>query len=421
MKPKLIERRAYLFLQGPPGPFFARLGAVLQGHGFPVYRINFNGGDRADWREGATDYRGGAGEWPRFFDRFVVENKVTDLILFGDCRPLHEAAHGMATLRKLRIHVFEEGYIRPDWVTMEVDGVNGHSTLSKDPQWYLERARKLPPLPNLPSIPAKEGRRWREAAAYYARSILQGWRFPHYATHRPDMWIAEAAGWGLRLINEKRAQRRTEAVLEEIVDIDHFLLPLQLSSDHQIRVHSPFLNMKVAADYVIASFARSAPEHLHLVVKQHPLDNGLVNWRRFVARCARQHNVSDRVHFAEGGNIAKMVSRARGIVTVNSTTGTLALSAGVPVKVLGNAIYDIEGITDQALLDDFWLEPHGPDAKIYDAFCRTLLDRCLIRGGFASEEGLRLLIDAAFRKLTSNEEASLVSSSSVRLTEKTAR
>jgi len=57
MKPKPIQRRAYLFLQGPPGPFFLRLGAALREHGFPVHRINFNGGDRADWREGAVASR----------------------------------------------------------------------------------------------------------------------------------------------------------------------------------------------------------------------------------------------------------------------------------------------------------------------------------------------------------------------------
>lgn len=409
MKQKPIQRRAYLFLQGPPGPFFYRLGLTLRQHGFPVHRINLNGGDRADWRDGAVNYSGRAQDWPHYFDRFVVRHGITDLILFGDCRPLHEAAHGMATLRKLRIHVFEEGYIRPDWVTMELDGVNGHSTLSKDPQWYLERAKKLPPLPDLPPIPAREGRRWREAAGYYAKSIVQSWRFPNYESHRPDFWAAEAIGWGLRLLGEKRTARRTATTLEKIESLPHFLLPLQLSSDHQIRVHSPFRNMKVAADYVIDSFARAAPGGFHLVVKQHPLDNGLVNWRRFVAKVARRHGIADRVHFVAGGNIGDMVQQARGVVTVNSTTGTLALSAGVPVKVLGRAIYDIEGVTDQRLLDDFWTRQDAPDPEIYDAFCRTLLDRCLIRGGFASEEGLRLLIDAAFRRLTADDQASLVS------------
>ena len=41
----------------------------------------------------------------------------------------------------------EEGYVRPDWVTFEAGGVNGHSTLPRDPQWYLETAASLPPVP----------------------------------------------------------------------------------------------------------------------------------------------------------------------------------------------------------------------------------------------------------------------------------
>jgi capsular polysaccharide export protein len=29
------------------------------------------------------------------------------------------------------VHVFEEGYLRPYWVTYESDGSNGHSQLTK--------------------------------------------------------------------------------------------------------------------------------------------------------------------------------------------------------------------------------------------------------------------------------------------------
>jgi capsular polysaccharide export protein len=408
MKPKPIERRAYLFLQGPPGPFFKRLGDTLKERGFPVHRINFNGGDRADWHEDAIDYRGRAKDWPHYFDNFVVTHHITDVILFGDCRPLHEAAHGMAVLRKLRIHVFEEGYIRPDWVTMELDGVNGRSTLSRDPKWYVSQAKALLVTPDLPPIPAIPGLRSRQAFRYYFNLTKGGLRFPFYRSHRPNTAVWEGLGWCNRFLGMPRAEKRTGKTLAKIATVDHFLLPLQLSSDHQIRVHSPFTNMKVATEYVVASFARSAPKDVHLVIKLHPLDNGLAHWRRTVSRLEQLYDIKGRLHFLEGGDIAQIVQGARGVVTVNSTTGTLALGAGVPVKVLGRAIYDIEGITDQSILDDFWQGPSKPDPKIYDAFCRTLIDRCLIRGGFASPEGLQLLVDEAFRRLTTNSEASLV-------------
>ena len=90
------DERAFLFLQGPPGPLFHRLGAAIAAHGIPVHRINLSGGDRYDWPDGAIDFRGRFSEWPVFFDNFLREHRITDLLLFGDCRPYHVSAYGMA-------------------------------------------------------------------------------------------------------------------------------------------------------------------------------------------------------------------------------------------------------------------------------------------------------------------------------------
>ncbi|MET0269479.1 MAG: capsular biosynthesis protein [Sphingomonas sp.] len=408
MKHEPAIRRTFLFLQGPPGPFFALLGARLEADGHHVRRINFNGGDRATWPGEATDYRGTAAEWPQFFDAFVVAERVTDLVLFGDCRPLHRAAHGMATLRELRIHVFEEGYLRPDWVTLEVDGVNGNSTLSRDPRWYLAEARELPPLPHFPPVPSSFERRAREALAYYTQTVVQSWRFPHYRTHRPQFWGAELQGWARRLAARRKARTRAAATLAALGDTPYFAFPLQLNSDHQIRTHSPFGSMKVAADYVIDSFARSAPADVTLLVKEHPLDNGLINWRRLIGKAAAARGIADRVVLLEDGDIAQIVAGARGVVTINSTTGTLALSANVPTAVLGQAVYHIAGITHQGPLDSFWKAPRPPRADLYDAFCRVLFNRCLIHGGFLSDEGLELLVSGAVERLTRDRTAEIL-------------
>ncbi|HYZ41118.1 MAG TPA: capsular biosynthesis protein, partial [Stellaceae bacterium] len=125
--------------------FFERLGRALAERGHAVHRVNFNGGDRAFWRlPGAVDFRGRPQEWPEFLDELIVGKAISDVILFGDCRPLHRAAIRIAEERLLRIHVVEEGYLRPDWITFEEGGVNGHSSLPRDPDWYRERARSLP-------------------------------------------------------------------------------------------------------------------------------------------------------------------------------------------------------------------------------------------------------------------------------------
>ena len=57
-------QRQFLFLQGPPGPFFRQLADALHARGAGTHRINLSGGDRYDWPDGATDYRGTLSAWP---------------------------------------------------------------------------------------------------------------------------------------------------------------------------------------------------------------------------------------------------------------------------------------------------------------------------------------------------------------------
>jgi capsular polysaccharide export protein len=93
------------------------------------------------------------------------------------------------------------------------------------------------------------------------------------------------------------------------------------------------------------------------------------------------------------------VRSARGLVTVNSTTGTLSLRHGVPTIVLGDAVYDIPRITHQGALDGFWAAPMAPDADVYDAFRRVLIDRCLVHGGYFSDQGLGMLVAGSVARL----------------------
>src|SRR5437762_4497022 len=112
--------RSFLFLQGMATRFFERLGQTLIERGCAVYRVNFNGGDRAFWRlPGAVDFRGRPEEWPGFLDRLIVDRAISEISLFGDCRPLHRASMRVAETRALRIHVVEGGYLRPGGITFD--------------------------------------------------------------------------------------------------------------------------------------------------------------------------------------------------------------------------------------------------------------------------------------------------------------
>lgn len=400
-------RREFLFLQGPPGPFFRDLAAALQDRGAGIHRINLSGGDIYDWPVGGISYRGRMDNWPRFFDRFLRANRITDLVLFGDCRPMHERALRLAQLRFVHIHVFEEGYIRPDWMTLERDGVNGHSPMERDPDLIMAAAKCLPPVPRLPPISADFRRRARDSYWHYHHVVTGKLKFPFYKSHRHGSITLDGIGWALKFLRAPRRRRQAEQTLARLAGKEYFLVPLQLSGDYQIRTHSPFGAMPFAVEYILESFARFAPKDAILLIKEHPLDSGFFNWARMIARAARRLGVATRVFHIDGGDLGDLAASATGMVCVNSTSGTLALEYGLPVVVLGDAIYDVPGITHQAGLDRFWSCPERPDRRLYDAFKRVLHARCLVRGGLASKSGLETLVRNSVERLLASYDAPL--------------
>lgn len=401
-KPKGVQRNV-LLLQGLMGPFFHMIGKALRQRGYGVWKVNFNGGDRLNWRlPNGIDFTGRANEWPDALTRIIIEHDITDVLLFGDCRPMHSAAITVCGRLHIPVHVFEEGYLRPDWVTLELGGVNGNSTLSRDPDYYVARAKELPPLPPHKPVPSSFRTRALQGLAYNVADLTTRWHYRHWNNYRPWHPLTEGIGWLRKLLAKEERNARTEETCARLRtgDAPYMLFPLQLDADAQVRLHSSFSGMAEAIRTVIASFTAHAPLNMRLVIKEHPLDNNVRNWRHEVAMQAAAFGVADRVDYLETGDIANLVRTATGVITINSTTGTLALAEGKPVITLGTAVYDIPGITFQGSLAEFWSAPGQPDMAVFDAYRRVLIDRCLIPGGFFSNEAIDKLVLHAIDRLT---------------------
>jgi capsular polysaccharide export protein len=409
-------KRSFLFLQGLSTPFWLRLAKETENRGHVVHRVLLNGGDRLFWpKAGAVSYRGRFSGWRMFLDDFLHESGISDIVLFGDCRPYHRVAMELARSRGIAVHVFEEGYFRPEWITLEREGTNAFSSLPRDADALRAEAAEIASDDNGPQ---------RASGGFFKRvvweilnqtaTLLLAPLYPHYRRHRTVHPVVELGGWLGRLSKgpyERHYTVRLSRYLQE-TERPYYLLPLQLETDYQIRRHSPFNSMADVLSVTLESFAKSAPANSILLVKLHPLDNGLVNFRKQARRIARRLRLDDRVFVMDGGRLPSLLAKARGVVVVNSTTGLSALHRERPIKVLGNSLFDIPGLTYQGSLDSFWQDGSPPDMDLYRAFQRVVLARAQVNGSFFTKAGMELAVDGAMDRMDVVTAASIVLSRS---------
>jgi capsular polysaccharide export protein len=93
--------------------------------------------------------------------------------------------------------------------------------------------------------------------------------------------------------------------------------------------------------------------------------------------------VSERIFVVHDLYLPTLLEHSRAVVTINSTVGLTALGFGIPTITLGNAIYDIEGLTCRAMkLDDFWSSYEEPDGALYEKYVNYLIDKTQLNGSF---------------------------------------
>jgi capsular polysaccharide export protein len=373
-----------LFLQGLSTPLFYALGRRLEQQGCTVRRLNICAGDMLFWPDPrAEHYRGRFVDWSRFLAAYLERYKVTDIVLFGDRRPYHRVGISLASRRGIAVHVFDEGYLRPDWITMESDA-----------GWRETLRAGLPSPADHKRVGGGFARRASWDVAFHALNIALRPAYPFYLRHRPQHPLVEGMGWLRRALKRQRLRRDAQRQQAELVRqaVPYFLLPLQLDSDYQIRHRSPFRNMGEVMETVMRSFAAHALGRYELVIKVHPLDNGLVNRRRQIANLAGRHGLSNRVRLLDGGHLPSLIGASQGVVVVNSTTGLTAMHQRKPTLALADPIYKLPGLVSPGSLDEFWNHPVAPRPELVSAFEKVLADHCQVNGSYFTAEGMELAI-----------------------------
>lgn len=390
----LGESKRVLLLQGPIGPFFTHLQSYLvEKQGKTVFKLNFNGGDQyyAPLTDHVFNYEGSDKEFTVYLHNFIKKHHIDAVVCFGDGRIYHKLAKEYCHQSgNVTFWAFEEGYLRPHYITFEKWGVNYNSTLCRTKERYdhklvsehigvKKEERELLP------VAASFAARAKMAARYYYEMWRHQSAFSQYQHHRERRLRVYAGAWlktGLLKPYYHWKDRHYAKLIRENQLGKFFIFPLQVHNDNQIIRHGRGLSMPAYIRKVIHSFALNAPKDHKLVIKHHPMDRGFSDYSRLIHRLAKRKGVLDRVIYLHEISMPDLLRSAEGMVVINSTSGISALIHGLPTKVIGDAHYDIPNLTSQLPLREFWSQYVAPQQKCVQCYLDLLREKTQLNGSF---------------------------------------
>lgn len=362
-----------LLLQGPIGPFFWRLARHLRTKDSKVFKLNFTGGDFLFYPLRAKIYRSKLRGFKDFLRSFYTENKIEYVICYNDCRPIHSIAIRVARKMGIKVFVFEEGYVRPNFITLEQNGVNANSSMPKNKDFYLKQ--KLGENAKITQIKGAFKYMGFFAFLYWLSSFFLA-PFFNNALHHRKLNPLEALIWGRSLYRKILYHYTQKPIREQIRSQkkNYFVAILQVFNDTQISKHYKGGSVENFIISTLQSFAaHSRTKHI-LVFKHHPMDRGYVSYERLIFAEAKRLGISERVLYIHDCSLPNLLENALGCVMINSTTAINAMYHGCALKICGEAFYDFEGLCFQGELDEFWKQAHNfkPDFRLYTQFMNYL-------------------------------------------------
>jgi capsular polysaccharide export protein len=375
-----------LLLMGPLGLFFARLARHLEGRGVPVLKLMLPLHEFGFARHQRVPFAGPLPELKPFLKELIESHGIRHVFMYGDFIEPHRLAleliEELQAERTIDGWVFELGYARPNYVTLERLRVNARSNLNQPVAFY----RSLPPVEVIPQSRREAGMRWRR---YWKPPIFILHCFSRYRildqAHKLQPTPRDILCQYIGVLRGLVYPLTQASLRRKVLDGTPFMLvPLQVSTDTQITMGSSFTGMEPFIRELIDSFARHAPPDLRLVFKHHPRDRGYHHYGRLIAAAAAAAGVGARVLYFHDAPIAPILTHpaCRGLITVNSSVGLQALFHAVPLKVMGQAFFNLEGLSDQQPLAGFWRNPQGSDRDLFRRFYRHLIDTTQVNGNF---------------------------------------
>ena len=385
-KSKIKIEGSVLFLMGPIGSFFSRLSSYLAKKeiktykiSFPLYEFGFSKSKRIYFNKDILSFK-------EFLKQVILKKEIKHIFMYGNVLIPHRQALDLSQELqkegiKINTHIFELGYLRPNFVTLESDGINFTSSLILNKDFYMQQEgyKKLPTV-------AKHGLRIRKfwKLITFINHCFQNYKiveFEHKLQPKPHFLWFQIKGFLLKYYFQLSEYK----LKKKYFNINSFFITiLQVSTDSQLTKGSNFKNNYEFIEYVIKNFSNSNIKNVNLIFKHHPRDRGYINYSDHIKLISKKFNIEKKVFYFHDCFLSNIFSNpnCKGTVLINSTVGYQSLFHSVPVKSLGVAPYNIEGLSDQKSLTSFFRNPSKVDKSLFLKFYRYIIENSQINGNF---------------------------------------
>ncbi|MBT5491429.1 capsular biosynthesis protein [bacterium] len=379
-----VKNKNILLFQGCMGKYFDKLDKEFQSKGANTFRLGLNGGDAFfSSFDNFFSFR----DKKELFFNFAInkfkELSIDMIFIFGDCRYYQERAIEAAKQLDIKIFVFEEGYLRPNFITLEKTGVNANSLIPRKREFYDKVVIKDDLIIN------ETGNTFfkmaYESSIYYLVSFLKRKEFPNYQHHRSFNPIKEGFFGFISFIRKfkyKLLESNKENEFKEELSKKYFFVPLQTFGDFQIVKHSKYNKVEDFIFEVLTSFSSNSSKEHKLVFKHHPVDRGRKDYSSFINKIAKKLGCLDRIIIVFDVHLPTILKNAIGTIVVNSTVGLSSIYHSTPTICLGDCIYDIEGLTSQEDLKYFFSKPSKVDSELFDKYRYWLIKNTQLNSNF---------------------------------------
>ncbi|MEM9282213.1 MAG: hypothetical protein AAGA96_10320 [Verrucomicrobiota bacterium] len=370
------QRRRILIVQGDWELGMSRLAQDLIETGHSVIKLALNAPDLMYRARGikTIPFRKPIREFEEWLGDLVKCHEIDTFVVYNSFRPYNQVACQLADRLGLGVIQCEQGILRPLHVTVIFGSKFPFDEIRELWEDKSLRGQWAKPNPPDPVSTVSTARKNVKFGLSVLSALTLNVFFPRYCDQQRMSFSKHFIGTllnGCRFLARSWESGHFTPLITGPWSGKFFLAPLQLGHDAQIQRHSPFKAMNEVMDLVANSFLENAEATDRLIFKIHPLDRGYRTFKEKFQEISERLG-KERVFLVDRVDLSLLIENSKGVVTVNSTVGLIALRHQAKVKVLGEAFYDLPCLTFQGELNQFWQAPHHPKKEDVQQFINML-------------------------------------------------